>query len=348
MNTLSLEYIGGKLLPQQLLKTIRLIGEYKGRQDLFKAQAPQMLESLRQVAMVQSVESSNRIEGITAPHERILALVGEKTSPKDRSEQEIAGYRDVLNSIHANYKNMELSEELILGMHKDLYGYLPDEGGFWKRRDNRIVQIMAGGSVVVRFDPVAASETKKAMADLQKRFEVLWRSGEVEPLLLIASYVFDFSCIHPFQDGNGRMARLLTLLLLYKQDYEVGRYISLEKVVEQTKDSYYRVLYTSSQGWHEKEHDILPWWEYFIGVMLLSSYREFEERVGVVSSSRGTKTAMVLDVINGFAGEFTFADLKERCPTVSVDMIRKVLKDERGAGNLECRGKGPGARWRNT
>jgi len=174
-----------------------------------------------------------------------------------------------------------------------------------------------------------------------------WKKGDFEPLLLIATYVLDFLCIHPFLDGNGRMARLLTLLLLYKAGYEVGRYISLEKMVEETKESYYDTLLQSSQGWHRGRHSVLPWWEYFLGVMLLGAYREFEGRVGLVTSRRGSKTKLALDTIRRFTGDFTVRDVQERCPNIGVDLLRRILREERNAGRVKCLGRGPTAKWRN-
>lgn len=179
-----------------------------------------------------------------------------------------------------------------------------------------------------------------------KRFNRLWQSEEIEPLLLIPTYVLDFLCIHPFSDGNGRMARLLTLLLLYKADYEVGRFISLERIVERTKESYYDTLHQSSQSWHQGQHSLLPWWEYFLGVVVLSAYRDFEQRVGLVTSVKGAKTAMVLDAINNIVGDFSIKDLQEQCPSVGIDLIRRILRQERNAGQIECLGRGPDARWR--
>lgn len=335
-------------IPLHLLGTIRLLGEYKGKEELFKQQTPQALETLRQVAVIQSTESSNRIEGIVAPPNRIRQLVQQKTTPRNRSEQEIAGYRDVLNTIHANYPHIPFSPNTVLQLHRDLYQFLPQEGGRWKPTDNEIVELAANGSRIVRFTPVPAHLTAEAMNRLHERFDELWRRGEVDPLLLIASYILDFLCIHPFADGNGRMARLLALLLLYKAGYEVGRYISLERIIEAQKEGYYDTLYMSSQGWHEGRHQLLHWWDYFLGVMLLGAYREFEERMRLVATARGTKTVMVLDMINRMPGDFSISDLRERCPHVGVDLIRRILRQEREAGRLECLGRGPDARWRRV
>jgi len=338
-------FIEQQPINQRLLQTIRLIGEYKGKQELFKEQAPQVLETLRQAAVIQSTESSNRIEGITVPLERIKKLVTEKTTPRDRSEQEIAGYRDVLTTIHTSYAHIPFTPNIILQLHRDLYQFAVNTGGRWKTVDNEISATYPDGTKVVRFRPTPAYATPVAMERLHDQFNRLWQSSEIEPLLLIPTYVLDFLCIHPFLDGNGRMARLITLLLLYKAGYEVGRFISLERIVERTKESYYDTLYQSSQGWHEGEHNLLPWWEYFLGVMVLSAYREFETRVGVVTSTRGTKTAMVLDVITNLPREFSIRELQERCPTVGIDLIRRILRRERDAGRLTCQGRGVDARW---
>jgi len=335
-------------IPLRLLGTIRLLGEFKGKEELFKQQTPQALETLRQVAIIQSTESSNRIEGIVAPPDRLRRLVEQKVIPRNRSEQEIAGYRDVLNTIHANYPNIPFTPSMVLQLHRDLYQFLPQEGGRWKPTDNEIVEVAANGSRIVRFTPVPAHLTPEAMNRLHQRFNELWERGEIDPLLLIPTYILDFLCIHPFSDGNGRMARLLALLLLYRAGYEVGRYISLERVIEGQREGYYETLHLSSQGWHEGQHLLLSWWEYFLGVMLLGAYREFEERMTIVATGRGTKTAMILDMINRMAKDFSISDLRERCPHVGVDLIRRILRKERHAGRLECLGRGPDARWRRV
>lgn len=340
-------FIERQSVTQGLIQTIRLIGEYKGKQELFKEQAPQILETLRQTAIIQSTESSNRLEGITAPLERIKEIVADKITPRNRSEQEIAGYRDVLNTIHNNHQHIPFSAGMVLQFHRDLYKFVTGEGGSWKSVDNEITETHPDGTKTVRFRPVPAYATADAMRDLHDRFSTLWDSGTVEPLLLIPMYVLDFLCIHPFRDGNGRMARLLTLLLLYRAGYEVGRFISLEQIVERTKESYYDTLYQSSQGWHEGKHSLLPWWEYFLGVMLLSAYKEFEQRVGLVSTAKGAKTATVLDAIRSMKGEFSVKDVQERCPAVGIDLIRRILRQEREADRLECLGRGPDARWKN-
>lgn len=335
-------------ITQNLLQTIRRLAEYKGKQDLFKEQSPQLLETLRQAAIIQSTESSNRLEGITAPLERIKELVAKKTTPRNRSEQEIAGYRDALNTIHANYADIPFTTGVVLQFHKDLYQFLPGEGGKWKPVDNEITETHANGTKVVRFKPVPAHQTQDATEELHKRFDNLWQSGEIEPLLLIPTYVLDFLCIHPFLDGNGRMARLLTLLLLYKAGYEVGRYISLEQMVEHTKESYYDTLYQSSQGWHETQHPILHWWEYFLGVRLLGVYQEFERRVGMITTTRGAKREMILDTVSRLPHRFQIGDIEQACPGVSRPTINRALRELREQGKIICVKSGRDAIWEKT
>lgn len=335
-------------LSQVLVQTVRLLGEFKGKQELFREQSPQVLETLRQASMIESTESSNRLEGITAPHERIADIVGKKTKPKNRPEQEIAGYRDVLNNIHANHANMPFNTATVLRMHRDLYKFSTGEAGQWKTKDNEITETLPDGAKKLRFKPLGARETPQAMKVLHGSFDEVWDSGKVEPLLLIPAYVLDFLCIHPFLDGNGRTARLLTLLLLYKAGYEVGRFISLEQLVERTRDSYYDTLYSSSQQWHKGKHSLVPWWEYFLGVMLLGAYRTFSERVGAITATRGAKREMIVDVVSRVPHEFQFADVERACPGVSRPTINRALADLRRAGKIKCVKAGRDAVWRKN
>lgn len=348
MKSFSPGFLEKQPITQNLLQTTRRIAEYKGKQDLYKEQSPQVLETLRQAAIIQSTESSNRLEGITAPLERIKELVARKTTPKNRSEQEIAGYRDVLNTVHANYNDIPFTTGVVLQFHRDLYQFLPGEGGKWKPVDNEITETQPNGTRIVRFKPVPAYQTPDAMEELHKRFDSLWESGEIERLLLIPTYVLDFLCIHPFLDGNGRMARLLTLLLLYKAGYEVGRYISLEQMVEHTKESYYDTLYLSSQSWHETQHPLQQWWEYFLGVMLLGAYKEFERRVGVITTTRGAKREMILDVVDRLPQQFQVADIERACPGVSRPTINRALRELRETGKIRCTKAGRDAIWEKT
>jgi Fic family protein len=332
-------------IPHNLLRTIRLLGEYKGKEAVFKQQSPQVLKTLRHAAVIQSTESSNRIEGVVASHERIVKLVEKKIKPANRSEQEIAGYRDVLNTIHANHANMQFSVNLILQMHRDLLKFTPENGGRWKTTQNEIEEIGPDGTKSVRFIPVAPHLTEDAMRSLHERFDKAIQSHQFEPLLLIPAYILDFLCIHPFRDGNGRMARLIALLLLYQSGFEVGRFISLETLIEDTRQSYYDTLYVSSQKWHQGKHSLVPWWEYFLGVMLLSAYREFERRAGTLTITRGAKTATVLDAIERLPNTFRIVDVERAAPNVTRDMIRVVLNRLKEENRVYCQGRGSAATW---
>jgi len=340
------EFIASQPVSQRLLQTIRLLGEYKGKQALYAGQSPQVLETLRRAAIVQSIESSNRIEGVTALPERLRELVAEKTTPRNRSEQEIAGYRDVLKTIHGQWADIPATPNVVLQLHRNLYQFEREGfGGRWKSGDNAITETDAEGRTSVRFAPVSAFETPDAMAALHEGFRLLREAGEVEPLLLIPSIVLDFLCVHPFRDGNGRMARLLSLLLLYQTGYEVGRYISLEQIVERTKETYYDALLKSSQGWHDARHSLEPWWEYFLGVMLLTAYRDFEARVGAIDGTRGAKSEVVRDVIARLPVRFRLADVERGCPGVSRPTIRRVMAAMKREGLIRCQTPGRDAAW---
>lgn len=345
MKSFAPAYLDTIVIPQRLITTIRLLGEYKGKQDLYHQQAPEMLENLRQVALIQSTESSNRLEGIVADAKRLRALMAEKTEPANRPEAEIAGYRDVLNTIHTSYDHIPFSDNVVLQLHRDLMKYCGKEGGRWKSTSNEITETLPDGTKNIRFLPVAPHQTSEYMRLLHEQYNNLSREQVWEPLLLIPLYVLDFLCIHPFLDGNGRMARLLTVLLLYHNGYEVGRYISLERIVEQSKESYYETLYISSQGWHEGKHDILPWMEYLLST-ILAGYREFEGRFGKISSGPGSKTGMLLNAIDGMIADFSISDLERTCPMISRDMIRHLLAKLRKEGKVELVKMGKFAKWR--
>jgi Fic family protein len=330
---------------QRLVQSVRLIGECRGRQVLFRQQAPQVLQSLQNSAAIHSIESSNRIEGVVAPRQRIREIVAEETEPANRPEQEIAGYHEVLQAIHTHHADMTLSANLVLQIHRELFQFTPAGGGRWKAAPNDITERREDGTTAVRFRPVAPHLTADAMAQLHENYHQVHDAGTIEPLLLIPAYVLDFLCIHPFADGNGRMARLLSLLLLYQAGYDVGRYISLERAIEQTKEGYYDSLHASSQRWHEGEHSLLPWWEYFVGVMLARAYREFETRVGVTVAKRGAKRDMIRELILRLPATFRYADVERVMPSVSRPTITRALRDLRNAGAIRCVKGGRDAAW---
>jgi Fic family protein len=323
---------------------LKTLGEYRGKQELYAYQTPQILDSLKAAAMIESVESSNRLEGITADRARIEALVLKPTNLANRSEEEIAGYRDALALIHEQAEHMPIHVNTILQCHTMVNRYTARPGGRWKPGDNVIVERYKNGSERVRFRPVSAASTPEAMAKLVERYDAAIHQDHREPLVVVPLAVLDFLCIHPFDDGNGRCSRLLTLLMLYHAGYQVGRYISLERVFEQSKETYYETLDRSSQGWHEGKHDPYPWLNYFWGV-LIAAYREFEDRVGTIQSSRGSKTELVKAAVGRRIAPFAISDLERDCPGVSREMVRVVLNQLREAGKLELIGSGRGAKW---
>jgi Fic family protein len=343
MHSLSQKYIEALSFNAGELATMRAIGEHRGKQALYFKQSPEALESLRQIAMIESSESSNRLEGIIVPHKRIEALILKKTTPKGRSEQEVTGYRDALTLIHESGEHMPFTTNVILQLHSIVYRYLATPGGRWKHVDNEIVERYPDGTRRVRFRPTPANQTSEAMEKLTHEYSALTSTGQ-DSLMLVPLAILDFLCVHPFLDGNGRVARLLTLLLLYHHDYQVGRYISLERVFEQTKESYYETLQASSHGWHEARHDAKPWMTYFWGV-LLRAYREFEERVGTVTTGRGSKTEQIRLAVQRRVGPFAISDIEATCQGISRDMIRLVLRQMRDEGVILPKGKGRGAKW---
>ena len=345
MQSLSRKYLEMLSLSVEQASTLKAIGEYKGKQDLYAHQTPEALESLKQVAIIESSESSNRLEGITAPHERIKALALQSTKPKNRSEQEIAGYRDALTLIHQSAEHMPLTANVVLQLHSLVYQYMPDEGGRWKPADNEIIEYKPDGSMKrVRFKAVPAVSTPQAMDDLARLYKEAIDQHSKEPLVIMPLAVLDFLCVHPFRDGNGRVARLLTLLLLYHFGYRVGRYISLERLFEESRETYYETLEASSEGWHHGKHDPFPWLTYFWGV-LLRAYRDFEERVGKIRNGKGAKTDQIKLAVERQTGPFAISDMERECPTTSRDMIRHVLRQLRDDGLIVAKGKGRGAKW---
>ena len=320
------------------------LAEAKGKQELYTRQSPQMLKALREMALVQSVESSNRIEGVTVAPDRLRPLVLGHARPKDRSEQDIAGYRNALHLIHTESEALQITPDLLRRLHRLCQEGSGDAGQF-KKMDNEIIELRPGAAPLVRFKCVSANATPAAMDELCLVYRHAIDQDHIPPLVAIGALVLDFLCIHPFRDGNGRVSRLLTLLALYQHGYEVGRYISLERLIEEAKEDYYRVLQDSSRGWHESTHDMLPWLNHFLAVTR-RAYIEFERRAGEVKAPRGAKAGLVLAAIREQAGEFRLADIEQACPGVGREWIRSLLTDLKAAGEASCRGKGPAARWR--
>ncbi len=345
MNSLTDKYINSLHFSPAHLSIMKKIGEHRGKQELFFRQTPEALDSLQHIAVIESSESSNRLEGITAPHKRVEGIVKKEITPETRSEQEIAGYRDALSLIHSSGEDMKFSIETILHLHKIICSYMPEEGGIIKTTDNEIIELNSDGSFKkVRFKPVSAGKTEKALKNLEKNYFKSAIDNEIEALIIIPLAILDFLCIHPFRDGNGRVARLLTLMLLYHFDYQVGRYISLERIFEESKQSYYDTLETCSKNWHKEKHDPFPWLNYFWGV-LLKAYGELEDKVSNIRSGKGSKTDQIVAAVQRKIVPFAISDIEADCPLISRDMIRIVLRKLRDEGVIVVQGKGRGAKW---
>ena len=312
-----------KLLTPEIVQLLGQIHERKGEHA--KVQEDE-LTHLIELARIQSTEASNRIEGIYTSDERLQKLVKDKTTPRNRSEKEIAGYRDVLATIHESYDYIPVKPGMILQLHRDLYKFSGMSiGGNYKTSDNVIEEEDAQGNKHIRFQPVPAWETSMAMEKLCESYNELCKSGQYDPLLMIPVFILDFLCIHPFNDGNGRMSRLLTLLLLYRTGYNVGKYISIEKLIERTKGAYYDDLQESSANWHDEENNYIPFVTYQLGV-ILAAYREFSERVKVVTEST-RKPNRVRDIIRGHLGKITKAEIMAQCPDISKTTVERALTD---------------------
>jgi Fic family protein len=320
------------------------LAEAKGKQELYTRQSPQVLKALREMALVQSVESSNRIEGVTVATDRLRPLVLGNARPKDRSEHDITGYRRALNLIHTEAGVLQITPALLRRLHQLCQEGSGDAGQF-KKVDNEVIELQPGAAPIVRFRCVSAKATPAAVDELCLVYRHAIDQDHIPPLIAIGAFILDFLCIHPFRDGNGRVSRLLTLLALYQHGYEVGRYISLERLVEEAKEEYYHVLRQSSQRWHDGKHDLLPWLNHFLAIVRRAC-GEFEQRARQVKAPRGAKAELVLTAIRQELGDFRLADIERACPGVGREWIRSLLADLKAGGKVSCRGKGPAARWR--
>ena len=310
------------LLAPDIVTLLAQIHEYKGEQNLFIAAKADTLSQLVEIAKIQSTGASNKIEGIYTSDERLKQIVLDKTMPRTRSEKKIAGYRDVLATVHENYDYIPPRPPMILQLHRDLYKY----SGSYKNSDNVIAEIDAAGHKTVRFQPVPAWETAEAMENLCAAFDAALQNAALDPLLLIPMFILDFLCIHPFNDGNGRMSRLLTLLLLYRAGYIVGKYISIEKLIEQSKETYYEALQQSSQNWHEGDNDYEPFVRYMLGVVV-AAYREFSARVQVLITSGYSKPERVREVIKATLGKITKTEILQKCPDIAQVTVQRALNE---------------------
>jgi Fic family protein len=316
--------------------------ESKGKQDLWARRKPEVLAALRERAMVQSVESSNRMEGVTVPSGRLRPVVLRRSRPRDRPEEELAGYRRALDWVHSRPGRLPVTPGVIRRLHAQAQSGSGDAGE-WKKQNNEIIEILPSGHRRVRFVPAPAKATPGYVGALCLAYEEALVARKMPPLLLAATFVFDFLCIHPFRDGNGRVSRLLTTLLFQVQGFEVGRYISLERLVEERKEDYYRVLEECSAGWQTGRNEIVPWWNFLLSIVR-AAYRDFEIRVEK-ASPRPAKTEMVRGIILEQEGNFTLAELAAQIPSASPQLIKKVLAELKLAGQARLNGRGRGALW---
>lgn len=330
-----------KLLTPEIVQMVGSIHEHKGKQELFLEANIDELKTLLEVALIQSTGASNRIEGIFTSDKRLEELVSQKAEPRNRSEQEIAGYREVLATIHESYEYITPRPNIILQLHRDLYSYSQGNiGDTYKNSDNVIAETDAEGHQKARFIPVPAFQTAEAIDELCAHFLEAWEANLIDKLILIPMFILDFLCIHPFNDGNGRMSRLLTLLLFYKAGYIVGKYVSMEMLIEKTKETYYEALQASSVGWHEDKNSYEPFVKYYLGIML-KAYNEFENRVEHLKYHNLSKPDRIKAVIDNKVGKITKKEIMELCPDISKVTVERTLTDLVKSGYIAKVGAGP-------
>ena len=317
--------IPAELMNHELMNLVSAIHEYRGKQELFIEAKPDVLQAMLEIAKIQSTGASNRIEGIYTSEERLAALVKSKAEPRNRSEQEIAGYREVLSMIHDSYDYMVPRTNVILQLHRDLYQFSPaSSGGSFKNSDNVIAEIDSSGQSRLRFQPLSAFETPDAVERLTNTFVEAVRTEKYDPLLLVPLFILDFLCIHPFNDGNGRMSRLLTLLLLYRSGYIVGKFISVEMIIEKTKETYYEVLQESSADWYEGKNAYLPFVKYYLEV-ILSAYKEFSARVQLMQDRSLSKPERIRRLFANTLLKLSKRLILEKCPDISASTVEATL-----------------------
>ena len=323
-----------KVLTADIVAKLAQIHEFKGKQVRTAEAKQDVLLQLLEIAKIQSTEASNRIEGIVTTEDRLKQLLKDKTMPKTRSEQEIAGYRDVLATIHESYNFIPPRPTLILQLHRDLYKFSGKTvGGKYKASDNVIAEEHADGTRTIRFQPVPAWETPGAVQQICDEYENAINNHDLDPLVVIPMFILDFLCIHPFSDGNGRMSRILTLLLLYRAEYDVGKYISIEKLIADSKETYYETLQESSYDWHDGGNDYAPFVRYMLGIVL-AAYRDLTGRMSLIIDKKMKKAERVRETIRTHLGTITKSDISYICPDISEITIERELNNLRAAGDI--------------
>lgn len=339
MHIFDYQEVPRNLLTPEIVNMLSALHEFRGKQEMYIGADPDILIALLDIAKIQSTKASNKIEGIYTSDERLEALVIEKIEPRNRSEEEIAGYREVLATVHESYEYIPVRSNNILQLHRDLYSFSKsDMGGKFKNTDNVIAESGKDGKQRARFVPVPAFQTPESMEQLCSQFNNAMELGRYDPLILIPMFVLDFLCIHPFNDGNGRMSRLLTLLLLYRNGYIVGKYISLEMLIEKSKETYYEALQSSSYSWHEGTNDYIPFLKYYLGI-ILKGYKEFQDRVEHLNNGKLSKAERVKSIFDKKLGVIKKSDILAFCPDISETTIERTLKDLLEGGYIEKVGK---------
>lgn len=339
MRVFNYESLSRNKWDSEIINLLAQIHEHKGKQELFLKRKPAVVDRLVEIAKIQSIEDSNKIEGIITTSVRIKELMNQKTTPRNRDEEEILGYRDVLNTIHESYEYIPISSNCILQLHRDLFKY-SEKGisGRYKNTQNSIVEKDRAGNTLEIFRPLSPYETPNAIEQICNELNLAFDKKELDSLLLIPIFIHDFLCIHPFNDGNGRMSRLLTTLLLYRQRYVIGKYISLESKIEKNKDSYYIALEKSGIGWHENKENPVPFIKYILRI-ILAAYIDFEERVDYVDEKIPTIN-LVRNAVDRKIGKFTKSDIMELVPSVGKATVENMLKRLIKEDYIERHGKG--------
>ena len=344
MRTFNYSIIKNQKWDSETLGLIAAIYKECGKQELYLKQRPDELEKLVEIAKIHSTEASNAIEGIVTTNTRIKQLVEEKTAPRNRDEQEIAGYRDVLSIIHASYDAIPLSKNYILQLHKIMYSHMHNPmAGQTKNVQNYISATFPDGHSKILFTPLAPFETPEALDRICEEYNKVIGNMELEPLIAIPIFIHDFLCIHPFNDGNGRMSRLLTTLLLYRSGFYVGKYISLEAKIAKNKDLYYAALSRAQHGWHEGTEDVVPFIKYLLGT-ILASYKDFGDRFAIVQEKLPAIEIVRKASLN-IIGRFTKQDIREQCPSLSLSSVEGALRKMVADGELKREGAGKATRY---
>lgn len=322
------------LMTPEVMDAVGDMREHRGKQELYAAMRPDVLENLVEVVKIQSTSTSNKIENISTTDRRLRELMVDKVEPKNRDEREIAGYRYVLDTIHESHDNIPVTPGVILQLHRDLYRFSGDVfAGRWKDSDNVIAERSASGEMVTRFRPASTAAAPDAIERICGEYRLQLEQGTYDPLLVSLLFIFDFVSIHPFNDGNGRMSRLLTLLLLYRCGYTVGKYVSVEREIERTKETYYEVLAASSAGWQDGENDYVPFVTYMLGVMT-ACYKELDQRFAIASAPGGNEE-MLRAYFDQLVGTATKYDIMDANPSMSKRTIERILKKLQGEGMVE-------------